>query len=77
MLAGFLELRLAPVGNRLPGTDLPGHGESLHAHVCHSERGWIQPEPQEDRPQPILGSLPVLPQQGMVLSSDVVVVSLR
>lgn len=47
MFAGFLEFRLATMGNHLPGIDRLGHGQPLHAHVCHSKPGRIQPEPQE------------------------------
>lgn len=64
MFAGLFELCVASVGHCLPGLDLLGHGEPLHAHVRHSELRWIKPEPQEDRPQPTLGSVSVLPQQG-------------
>lgn len=58
---GFPEFRLAALGDRLPGSDLFGHGEPLHAHVCHPQHGGIQPEPQERRGHSQLGPVLVLP----------------
>lgn len=65
LLTGLLELRLAPMGHCLPKPHQFGLGESLYAHVCHSEPGRVQSKPQGDRPQPELGALSVLSQQGM------------
>ena len=64
LLAGLSELRLAAMGHCLPGSDLPGLGQSLHAHVRNPEHGGLWSKPQESRLQPELDPVSVLPQSG-------------
>lgn len=44
VFARLLGKRLPAVEHPLPGSDLFGSGEPLHAHVCHFEHGREQPE---------------------------------
>lgn len=62
--ARFPQFRVAPVGDRFPGADLPRPGEPLHAHVRDTKHGRPKPEPQECGGDSELGALPVLSQQG-------------
>ncbi|KLJ10986.1 hypothetical protein EMPG_13726 [Blastomyces silverae] len=57
---GVPELRMATVGDSVPGPDQPRSREPLHAYVCNVDNGWFGPEPQESRFEQELDPVPVL-----------------